>query len=223
MSDNFDPNEHAPDYAALLRFLEEAAEGIPEGTVFVIHPANYPRIARSVDRILAVIREAAPDAVHEIEFDPLIGTGLCLRVLSWTFNFTDGKEFAEAAALADYFGAEALVTGETVFSFGFEDARIRVPETEKDLLENPSESCYNSDWTQPFDENKIGRSYPMFDDERNDCYEEDVFLGEDDGPNDDWDAEADEDARSDDPVDEDEEMERILWDEDLESDLFGDD
>ncbi|MBP5428802.1 MAG: hypothetical protein J6Z04_05920 [Clostridia bacterium] len=223
MNDKTDPNEHAPDIAALLRFLEEAAEGIPEDTVFIIHPANYSRIARSVDRILAVIREAAPDATHAIEFDPLIGTGLCLRVRAWIYCFPDCKAFAEAAALADYMETEALVSGETVFSFGFEDARIRVPEAEKDLLENPSESCYNSDWTQPFDENKIGRSYPMFDDERNDCYEEDIFLSEDDDLSDDWNTEADEDVGFNVPVDEDEEMEQILWDEDLESDLFGDD
>ena len=216
MSERFDPNEYAPEYAALLHLLQEAARGVPENAVFIIHPENYPRITRSVDRILDVIRRAEPDATHTIEFDPVLGTGLCLRVLSWTFNFTDGKEFAEAAALADYFGAEALVTGETVFSFGFEDARIRVPEAENRLLENPSEG--NGEWTGPFDENKYGRSYSMFDDERNDCYEEDVFPIEDgDDRDDEW------DDRFDAPVDEDEEMERILWDEDLESDLFGDD
>ncbi len=214
MSERFDPNEYAPEYAALLHLLQEAARGVPENAVFIIHPENYPRITRSVDRILDVIRRAEPDATHTIEFDPVLGTGLCLRVLSWTFNFTDGKEFAEAAALADYFGAEALVTGETVFSFGFEDARIRVPEAEKHLLEKQSENCYNTYGTQSSEQNENGGSKTMFDEDRTDYaqfdLDEDDFL-------------LDEDDETDDPVDEDEQMEEILLDEELESGLFDED
>ena len=124
MKDDFEPL--LPDGEDFALFLHAFLKKVPRNTAWILHPENYPRICRSVDRILETIRRAAPDAEHEVSYDELFGTALVLTVTSWTFSFSNCREIGEAIALADSFEADAKVTGEIRLIFGFNDARIAV-------------------------------------------------------------------------------------------------
>ena len=78
----------SPEEEAFLQVLRELYEQLPKNTMWIVHPQNYPRILRSVSRILQVIRKDSPEATHTIGFDELLGTSLCLTVESRTFDFS---------------------------------------------------------------------------------------------------------------------------------------
>ena len=111
---------------SFLQVMRELFGQLPQNTMWIAHPQNYPRILRSVRRILQVIRKDSPEATHTISFDELLGTSLCLTVESWTFDFSSCKEFAEILSLADNLGIEAKLDGRVCLSFGFDDARIPI-------------------------------------------------------------------------------------------------
>ena len=122
MKDGFE----LPDGDDFALFMHAFLQKVPRNTAWIIHPENYPRISRSVDRILEAIRRSVPDAKHEIAYDELFGTQLVLTVTSWTFSFSNCREIGDAIALADFFETDAKTTGEICLIFGFNDARIAV-------------------------------------------------------------------------------------------------
>ena len=130
MNEEFDYT--SPEEEALLHFLGGLLEKLPKNTMWIINPANYKRIAESVNQILTAVHKVSPSAKHTISFDELVGTGLCLTIRDWTFSFYGCKEFSEAVSLADTLDIEANLDGEVVLMFGFNDARIPIVSRKED-------------------------------------------------------------------------------------------
>lgn len=111
---------------AMLNLIREWADKLPKTNVWVIHPVNYLRATRAIERILEVIHKESPDAEHKIVFDELIGTGMSLMVKDWVYSFYGCKEISEVISLADTFDIEATSEGEVRLHFGFKNARIPI-------------------------------------------------------------------------------------------------
>lgn len=111
---------------AMLNLIREWADKLPKTNVWVIHPVNYLRATRAIERILKVIHKESPDAEHKIVFDELIGTGMSLMVKDWVYSFYGCKEISEVISLADTFDIEATSEGEVWLHFGFKNARIPI-------------------------------------------------------------------------------------------------
>lgn len=111
---------------AMLNLIREWADKLPKTKVWVIHPVNYLRATRAIERILEVIHKESPDAEHKIVFDELIGTGMSLMVKDWVYSFYGCKEISEVISLADTFDIEATSEGEVWLHFGFKNARIPI-------------------------------------------------------------------------------------------------
>ena len=124
MNDEFDYT--SPEEEAMLNFLCGIMRKLPKNTLWVINPKNYKRITGSVQQILNTIHKVSPDAKHEITFDALIGTGLCLTIKDWSFDFYGCKDISNAISLADTFDIEATLDGEVCLMFGFNDASILI-------------------------------------------------------------------------------------------------
>ena len=100
--------------------------------MWIVHPINYPRTTKAIDRILEVIHKESPDAEHKIVYDELLGTGMSLMVKDWVYSFYGCKEIAEAISLADTFDIDASSEGEVWLHFGFKNARIPIFLKERD-------------------------------------------------------------------------------------------
>ena len=129
-NDRFD--EIFPGEEEMLNLIRRWMDNCPKPTVWFGHPINYPRAMRSVERILEVIHKESPEAEHEIVFDELMGTSLCLKVKAWTYSFCGCQDFAEAISLADSVDIDASSEGEVWLYFGFRKARVPVFLKEKD-------------------------------------------------------------------------------------------
>ena len=116
----------SPEEEAILDLIREWADKLPKTNVWIVHPVNYPRTTKAIDRILEVIHKESPDAEHKIVFDELIGTGMSLMVKDWVYSFYGCKEIAEAITLADTFDIEATLDGEIWLHFGFKNVRIPI-------------------------------------------------------------------------------------------------
>ena len=124
MNENFEYT--SPEEEALLNMMRDLTSRLPKNTMWIVHPHNYPRILKSVQRLLEVIQKVSPEAQYKIAFDELVGTGLCLSVRAWNFSFYGCRDFSEAILLADTFDMEANLDGEVCLLFGFHDARIPI-------------------------------------------------------------------------------------------------
>ena len=116
----------SPEEEAILGLIREWVDKLPKTNMWIVHPVNYPRATKAIDRILEVIHKDSPDAEHKIVFDELIGTGMSLMVKDWVYSFYGCKEIAEAISLADTFDIDASTEGEVWLHFGFKNARIPI-------------------------------------------------------------------------------------------------
>lgn len=130
MSEDFEYT--SPEEEAILSLIREWTDKLPKTNKWVVHPMNYPRAIKAIDRILEVIHKESPDAEHKIVFDELLGTGMSLMVKDWVYSFYGCKEIAEAISLADTFDIDASSEGEVWLHFGFKNARIPIFENKKD-------------------------------------------------------------------------------------------
>ena len=125
----------SPEEEAVLGLIREWADKLPKTNMWIVHPVNYPRATKSIDRILEVIHKESPDAEHKIVYDELLGTGMSLMVKDWVYSFYGCKEIAEAISLADTFDIDASSEGEVWLHFGFKNARIPIFLKKTDGLE----------------------------------------------------------------------------------------
>lgn len=116
----------SPEEEAILGLIREWADKLPKTNMWIVHPVNYPRATKAIDRILEVIHKECPDAEHKIVYDELLGTGMSLMVKDWVYSFYGCKEIAEAISLADTFDIDASSEGEVWLHFGFKNARIPI-------------------------------------------------------------------------------------------------
>ena len=116
----------SPEEEAILGLIHEWTDKLPKTNMCILHPVNYPRAAKAIDRILEVIHKESPDAEHKIVFDELIGTGMTLMVKDRVYSFYGCKEIAEAIALSNTFDIEATLDGEIWLHFGFKNVRIPI-------------------------------------------------------------------------------------------------
>lgn len=114
-----------PEEEAIFLF-RELKDKLPKTNMWIVHPVNYPRATKAIDRILEVIHKESPDAEHKIVFDELLGTGMSLMVKDWVYSFYGCKEIAEAISLADTFDIDATTEGKVWLHFGFKNARIPI-------------------------------------------------------------------------------------------------
>ena len=122
----------SPEEEAILGLIREWADKLPKTNMWIVHPINYPRATKAIDRILEVIHNESPDAEHKIVYDELLGTGMSLMVKDWVYSFYGCKEIAEAISLADTFDIDASSEGEVWLHFGFKNARIPIFLKERD-------------------------------------------------------------------------------------------
>jgi len=125
----------SPEEEAVLGLIREWADKLPKTNMWIVHPVNYPRATKAIDRILKVIHKESPDAEHKIVYDELLGTGMSLMVKDWVYSFYGCKEIAEAISLADTFDIDASSEGEVWLHFGFKNARIPIFLKKTDGLE----------------------------------------------------------------------------------------
>ena len=121
---NEDGFEKYPEIDALCALIREK---MPRNYVLMLNLPRYQKARETISRILQSLDELDLKESPRIFFDELIGTSLCVELVSYGIDFADLQLFAAALNDVDTMDITPYLDGTVKVGFTFEGVRFLAP------------------------------------------------------------------------------------------------